>query len=455
MLVTVLLLLSAGVALLVLGVLMMRRGLWPRRRGDEPRCGTCDYNLTGITSNRCPECGSATAPENVVYGQRHRRPMPALAGAGMIAAAACALVLLLFPQVRRLIWSPTMVGSKPSMSSAELAELDRRFRQGGLSAPDRLRLVGRLLDPNHSLTADAPSCVKGYHLNGMLTSQEQQALFQEIARVGIEARPKIALGEPVFFRLCYVGPGLGPGRGEPEFWVRLEDLELSLGGVQLDMRGVDPRVDWATTRRSMVTLCAAAPSPPTAEPARTHRLTLAGKVKVFLGKRGQEQTSKLCYEGRASAWDRVRILPADVSGSIRPIRTPSQLQLRASLRRTEEITYRTDQARCWEIRPGRYVEVSSGELPVGVAFQVYVRFDDKEYPSGVCTASKFARLQGVLCGPLDYSGPLPKSVDVILRASKTAALQTTNVSDYWDGEIVIDNVAKTWSGVASRQERAL
>jgi hypothetical protein len=26
---------------------------------DSPHCRTCGYNLTGLTSNRCPECGTS------------------------------------------------------------------------------------------------------------------------------------------------------------------------------------------------------------------------------------------------------------------------------------------------------------------------------------------------------------------------------------------------------------
>lgn len=35
------------------------------REGVRPRCPSCGYDLTGITSDACPECGSAIDPDRV------------------------------------------------------------------------------------------------------------------------------------------------------------------------------------------------------------------------------------------------------------------------------------------------------------------------------------------------------------------------------------------------------
>lgn len=40
---------------------------------EHPRCGNCGYNLTGSTSNRCPECGLLFIEAGVVVRRGGRR----------------------------------------------------------------------------------------------------------------------------------------------------------------------------------------------------------------------------------------------------------------------------------------------------------------------------------------------------------------------------------------------
>ena len=49
-------------ALILGGIVLLVRGLYPRRQGDTPYCRKCHYNLTGTNLDaddaRCPECGT-------------------------------------------------------------------------------------------------------------------------------------------------------------------------------------------------------------------------------------------------------------------------------------------------------------------------------------------------------------------------------------------------------------
>lgn len=71
--------------------------LFVERVGDELFCGTCGYALTGLASDRCPECGNAITETNTAQGQT-RLPRRYLRHAVLFfilyAASICILALI-------------------------------------------------------------------------------------------------------------------------------------------------------------------------------------------------------------------------------------------------------------------------------------------------------------------------------------------------------------------------
>ena len=62
------------------GFLLAVLGLRGRRVGDTPHCRKCAYNLTGLTSERCPECGSVLSSGAIVQGVHQRRGLFVVGG---------------------------------------------------------------------------------------------------------------------------------------------------------------------------------------------------------------------------------------------------------------------------------------------------------------------------------------------------------------------------------------
>ncbi len=75
---TILILVLGTMALL--GILLIKIGLYSRRRGGERRCRRCNYVVDNISSERCPECGSILGARGTVIGQRQRHLLTWLAG---------------------------------------------------------------------------------------------------------------------------------------------------------------------------------------------------------------------------------------------------------------------------------------------------------------------------------------------------------------------------------------
>src|SRR5258705_3806446 len=56
----------------LIGIMGVKWGFFPRRRGSERRCRRCNYVVENIPSERCPECGSILVGRGTVIGQRYR-----------------------------------------------------------------------------------------------------------------------------------------------------------------------------------------------------------------------------------------------------------------------------------------------------------------------------------------------------------------------------------------------
>jgi hypothetical protein len=134
------LLLSCGTILL--GGQLMKRGFWPKRRGNEPQCCGCGYSLIGLASQKCPECGAVLSPQHVLHGRRQRKMGPGLTGVAMVLFGIAVLSPAMLGGISRIEWyhfKPAFLvmrdlrSSVPTMANQAIIELDRRDQTGGLS----------------------------------------------------------------------------------------------------------------------------------------------------------------------------------------------------------------------------------------------------------------------------------------------------------------------------------
>lgn len=170
-------LLLIGLAILPIAIVLLKVGFWSRRRGQSPFCRKCEYNLTGLTSTRCPECGTVISPETTIYGERRRKPV--LSGLGCLGLILFALAAA--QAGRKVNWYLYYPASwvvrdldNQSTHNKAYAELTRRITTGRISS-----VVRALIDATNRApfpethcgllaTAGTPEAIA--HLEKMLRS---------------------------------------------------------------------------------------------------------------------------------------------------------------------------------------------------------------------------------------------------------------------------------------------
>lgn len=214
--------------------LLLRAGLRGRRIGTEPFCRKCEYQLTGLQSNRCPECGSELGDRAVVHGVPRRRW-------GLVTLAVMLMVGGMSWQIISWRWSapsyyrglpfPLLRYLESGGSAAAGEEVIRRLQAGEVS---RRQLSAMFEDLVAELQESQPAAARKYwvqYLNAMftadlLTPDQQARVFPVFSQPKLIARPVIRGNDPVplVLRLEPVRPGID------WFTVEQECRALSRGG---------------------------------------------------------------------------------------------------------------------------------------------------------------------------------------------------------------------------------
>lgn len=194
----------------VFGLVLLIVGLRGRRVGDEPRCRKCSYDLTGLDSNRCPECGTTITLRTTVRGMRHRRK-PALIIGLMLTTVTTSI-----GGFRTYTWFSNLTyGDYPVVALKWLvrrgdgrARLEIRMRalQNQL-APQDLHSLFPFALSNFTSAADYQSRWAWYelldiiHAPGVLTDAECRRLYDVCAQLPFRHRPRIRQGEMLIVRI--------------------------------------------------------------------------------------------------------------------------------------------------------------------------------------------------------------------------------------------------------------
>ena len=430
-----------GVALTIAG----RRG---RRTDDHPLCRRCRFDLTGrpdTADRRCPECGADLAgPRAVVVGHRRRRAAVFGVGVAVLTAAVVWGGVVGWRRAERVNWLRyatvdalvrRATSADPARRTPALAELAARFADGRLAGAkwDRTADAGLAYQGDPAMPWDPAwgDLLEEARAGGRL-SDDRWARYAAQATAGVYAtlrvRPRVRLGDPL---PCEVVVHSGRvGRDCPlcvsgeHLWVRWGDEPEHEGKRWFPKRLADPY----TTAVSF--LWPADRFPPGLVPGE-HAVHLLGDL--WVGPRKDFDAVVPVAKVRLDLAGTTTVLPSTVP-SLRFVADPSQV---ANLQRVLSASPPVH-------RGGNSYGTGgvnlTGTTPVGLAFAVSVRTaDGREYPAGhlSCPAGRGQYGWGMGSWPTSLIG---QPVDVILRADASVAADTVDVTQAWDGQIVIRNV---------------
>ncbi|MGD0139222.1 MAG: hypothetical protein ABSD28_10115 [Tepidisphaeraceae bacterium] len=220
-------------------------GLWmilrPSRRrvGIEPRCHHCDYILIGITSERCPECGTVIDPRHAARGHRRSRRIRVITGLVLLSVALAVSwspvenwsqsiywyqyrpTFLVMQDLEHgngrpapannpleRAWGHGWLSERVDLARVALDELLRRDKLGKLS-PEYRHQIDEMALADLSVPITAPV---QYYLNdelgdrliaGKLTADEQATIYRRAIAMTLSARPIVMQWDDVPIRVRF------------------------------------------------------------------------------------------------------------------------------------------------------------------------------------------------------------------------------------------------------------
>jgi hypothetical protein len=224
---------------IVAGAWLLVRSWWPRRTGTSRHCRRCGYNVDGIQSEKCPECGSRLAETAVVIGQRHRRPVAAILSLcllvlGLAFAATVAehrwLGKINWYAYRPYSWLLRDLNSTDRWAATRAwDELLRREQTSALNDQQFQTMIERALTEQAaptptSLTGPMMAFLDRVAFHGDLTEPQRLRYITNATQASLTILPPDSPGKPYELHVSRIG------RGGDISWLQSWRLHLTVDG---------------------------------------------------------------------------------------------------------------------------------------------------------------------------------------------------------------------------------
>jgi hypothetical protein len=454
----------AGLALLALvGLLVIWRGLCPRRQGTTPYCRKCGYNLTGTDRTaedaRCSECGSiVTADDAVIFGERVRRWRRVFVGLVIFLLGAVPLVLIGIGVARGVDWyryKPTawvlsdLDPSRPSLAARATVELRTRLTGGNLTEAHCRRFAEFCLSEQlrpileRAYSQLAIDALGDLWTQGRLHGERKARFLRNLFLARFSVRPVVAAGSRVpieFFAqiraptsMCHgssVRQGVLLVDGDSVTYpsgMPSHNMYRAIGGpgacsYRFELLPSQSRGRHVAELGAEFTLHGAI-QPDFVNCMRAAGLALSedGGIKRTL-QAGFEVVQRIAED--SVVLKRSPALDDEVSRLV----SVRSIGVADTVHGTKEF----EGELC-----------ITGPLPIGLAFEVLAEADGTTIQVGTCHVSPILAALMPHDIPIRgsrLSGTAPKRANIILRASREAAAESVDLFEVWGGGLRFENV---------------
>lgn len=454
------------IAALALGLFLLIRGLRGRSIGDEPRCRRCAYNLTGLESDRCPECGVVLTDRTRVRGLRRRRWVSLIAGILVLIFCVCREDVVRY--VHRTNWvqyypfSKVLHDAKADRLVA-LDELERRVSKGLVTGVQAYAVVEAAIEKDkpearHEKLRFWRGFYRTLEAEGRVTDEQRERIFPRFARPTMTVRPVIRQGDPLVIEIDYQSDRSFVFSGY-RFWD--EPMEIRVGGDTIhvaDGEGWRKRdADWRRSDSSVAI--------PKLVQFETDKLPPGHQTVEYTGRhvfqywRFHRAIAPPCWSNDMHLTGEVEILPADAPDPVKWVMDPSleegilgvldvcvdgacssekEHSRAVALRNEDGYEHMSVSVRC------------DGSINVPIAFELIVQTERRELPTQTSSTRSWWSMtsRSVLAWDRDEGSEwymqaraiVPTFEEdkmyVILRASQDVARQTVDLYEIWKGELL-------------------
>lgn len=447
--------------LLVVAVVLFWWCVRGRRVGDEPRCKGCEYNLTGLGSNRCPECGATLRddldrPLGIVHGRRKRSPVWVTVAVVVLLFSGTVFVASLSRMnINWLRFAPTVwvTSSAENGTRNAMDELVRRYKAKTLSAEQINAVISAGLKiqaapMTHALLAQWMNLLGDIMSGGDMTIEQETSFVENSVIFTLTPRPKIRSGEQFALRVSH----LGRFGNTPKLSFNLTDKEVRIGDFVYTGRGGSAGFGFVGTGGGGSNLWQV--RDPVNLPPGDYEVVLTVHRKVSFGAPSSFLPLPPSYEFDDVLRAPITILPSDAEDPIKTTTDPElEPEIRDSLSVEEvKIDLTRDTHRHLDCTIGFGTTgfgTPAAHVPIDLSFRIIVKAGRfKEAIGSVwCAAGNSTSFTTGLYfdDDVEFIDDLvnAETVTVILQTDTEAARRTVDLMNVWDGEIQFDDVPLT------------